>query len=58
MLILESVFDHGIGSKICQHLTLQQVSSLMRTSKKMFERIRNDNSIWIRFAKVDPVAKK
>jgi hypothetical protein len=55
---IEALFDYGIGPMICRHLTLGQVSKLMRTSKTMYEHIRSDNLIWRRFVKEDPVANR
>jgi hypothetical protein len=55
---IEVLFEMGIGTTICRHLTLGQVGTLMRTSKTMYEHIRSDSLIWRRFVKEDPIANR
>jgi hypothetical protein len=55
---IEVLFEMGIGTTICRHLTLGQVGTLMRTSKTMYEHIRSDSLIWRRFVREDPIANR
>jgi hypothetical protein len=54
---IESLFeDYGLGVAICCYLDLADLNALMRTSTKLQQIIKEDDSIWRHFVKKDVFA--